>query len=114
MLAMNAELIKTKIEEQEQAIRNITQYLFQKSPEFKAWIENTSLFHAIVQDSPHQGILRIHEPDGSVSILNLNGKRVYQAEDLPVEIIQHFYERSPFFKQQTPKLKLLTDDRSSV
>lgn len=73
---------------------------FSAVPEFKAWIENTSLFHALVNDVG--GVIRGHGEDGSVVFEMSRGFHIiHKAEDLPIEMIMNFYENSPFYKQSS-------------
>ncbi len=68
--------------------------IFNSIPGFKEWIERTQLFSTI---SRFAGTGLIIEGIPDILRLQLNGiPRVETAEDLPIELIQHFYNNSPF------------------
>ena len=72
---------------------------FVQVPDFKAWIEQTALFHAIVNDVG--GTIRLHGPDGEVTgEFARNGRTIKAAEELPIEVLYEFYINSPFYTQE--------------
>lgn len=93
----------------EEVIRYIKKEIFKAAPQFRQWIEGSSLFHAIVTDANIQGLLVIHEPDGERWELQLNGYQIYKVEDLPIELIQRFYKHYPHNIIAKDQIKLLTD-----
>lgn len=67
------------------------------SRDFKNYIENTVVFRDICR-LVGSGVIM----EGLADNLKLKLDkvvRVEKAEDLPIELIQHFYENSPFYKQ---------------
>lgn len=71
--------------------------------QFVAWVENTSLFHAIKSDPYGTEIVA---QDGSFR-LELTGK-VEKAEQLPIPVLYNFYINSPFFNKGDNLSKTLT------
>lgn len=71
----------------------IVKAIFSRIIGFKEWIEDTSLFHSIVNNPLAMEIKAI---DNSIS-LKPTGKKVEKAEDLPVELILEFYRNSPYY-----------------
>lgn len=69
---------------------------FDLRKDFKAWIEQTQLFHAIVNDAKMGAEIRWTDKDKNLQSLQLNGRQINKAEDLPIELIKNFYLNSPY------------------
>ena len=88
--------LKSRILDQETYLRKTKEKIFKTAPEFKTWIEQTSLFDAIKKDAVYKGTVRTHKEDGSIDMeLDLNGVIIEVAEDLPIELIVQFYNNYP-------------------
>lgn len=70
------------------------------NPGLKEWIANTSLFDTIRRFAGRTDVRIDVLPDDMCLQLSQNGMIVEKPEDLPPELIQHFYEKSPFYKEE--------------
>jgi hypothetical protein len=95
--------IKLQIAEKEKLIQVLIQQLFNEHPDFKTWVESTSLFHAIVHDAKYGASIKYTDQDGEKE-LKLTGHQINEAKDLPLELIFDFYKNSPWY---TSNQKLL-------
>jgi hypothetical protein len=68
--------------------------IFKRNPLFKTWVENTQLFHALIQDSGTGVVLQAFTPEKTLE-LDLKGKQVYTVFDLPIELVLEFAENYP-------------------
>lgn len=85
---------------------------FQTKPDFKAWIENTSLFHALKAD--RGGVIRLHAEDGDIDgEIFRNHIIIEKAEDLPIEMIQQFYINSPWYDNTSTEINLIDYEHSN-
>jgi hypothetical protein len=81
--------------------------LFIDIPEFKEWIENTSLFHALRDDIG--GTIRLHGEAGDiVGEIMRNCTSINKAEDLPIPMIQNFFENSPWARFKMNLIEILS------
>lgn len=90
---MNSQEVRL-YEEDKNPADNVSR-VFQSTPGFKEWIEQTSLFNTIKRFAG-TGIIIEGIPDGLR--LQLNGiSKVEKAEDLPIEMIIQFFNNSPWY-----------------
>lgn len=85
-------------------VNTLKEKLFWWHPWFKVWIESTSLFQAIVmgtRDSksfpPIERSVEYIQNGESFRLTFNTDIEIKKAEDLPIEIIQKFYENSPYY-----------------
>lgn len=64
--------------------------------EFKKWVEQTSLFNALLKDSGTNTIIEYFSKE-EVFSMQLNFKRIAKFEQLPPELLIKFYQNSPWF-----------------
>lgn len=79
---------------------SVSSYLSQhKFEEFLAWIEITSLFHALRDKNQFDAIDSFSIRSGQICLEDINPNIVItKALDLPYELMLQFYINSPFYK----------------
>lgn len=81
--------------------------LFQLAPDFKTWVEQTSLFDSIKNRKKVIGVDFYEIRAKEITIRLKDNVIVNKAEDLPIELIENFYINSPFYNPKINIKKLL-------
>lgn len=76
-----------------------TKTIFDNNKVFKEWVEQTSLFNALVQDSGNPTCVGIRATDNSLELLT-RGIKVSTVYDLPFELVVEFWKNSPFYESR--------------